>query len=246
MRYAVDVPNVGVFGDPALLVELAVSAEEAGWDGFFIWDHLIYHDPSWPVANPTAVSAAIAVRTEPDPVRHPRHRRGAAPAGPAGGGAGDDRPAVRRSAGVRRGPRLEPGRVDELRRRRRPPGTRRPARRGVGHDRRALVGRDDGRDRPRRADAADPDAAPEATDLVRRALAGQATVPASGPLGRRDAHPCRLRVGRDHAAGDVRRGTGVRPRTPRPGGRASFDVVLEGSTEPGGGAEKVAPYAEAG
>ena len=33
---AVGVPNVGPFGDPLLLVELAVAAEEHGWDGFFV------------------------------------------------------------------------------------------------------------------------------------------------------------------------------------------------------------------
>jgi len=63
MRYAVGLPNVGAFGDPALLVDLAVSAEEAGWDGCFVWDHLLYHQPDWPVANPVVVTAAIAART---------------------------------------------------------------------------------------------------------------------------------------------------------------------------------------
>ena len=43
-RCAVGVPNVGAFGDPLLLVELAVAAEEHGWDGFFLWDHQLYHD----------------------------------------------------------------------------------------------------------------------------------------------------------------------------------------------------------
>ena len=36
-RCAVGVPNVGAFGDPLLLVELAVAAEEHGRDGFFSW-----------------------------------------------------------------------------------------------------------------------------------------------------------------------------------------------------------------
>jgi alkanesulfonate monooxygenase SsuD/methylene tetrahydromethanopterin reductase-like flavin-dependent oxidoreductase (luciferase family) len=49
-RCAVGVPNVGPFGDPRLLVELAVAAEEHGWDGFFVWDHLLYHDQRWDVA----------------------------------------------------------------------------------------------------------------------------------------------------------------------------------------------------
>jgi len=34
---AIGVPNVGTFGDPSVLVELAVAAEEHGWDGFFVW-----------------------------------------------------------------------------------------------------------------------------------------------------------------------------------------------------------------
>ncbi len=60
---AVGVPNVGPFGDPLLLVELAVAAEEHDWDGFFVWDHLLYHDQRWDVADPVAVIAAVAART---------------------------------------------------------------------------------------------------------------------------------------------------------------------------------------
>jgi alkanesulfonate monooxygenase SsuD/methylene tetrahydromethanopterin reductase-like flavin-dependent oxidoreductase (luciferase family) len=62
-RCAAGVPNVGPFGDPLLLVELAVAAEEHGWDGFFVWDHLLWHDPGWDVADPVVVTAAIAART---------------------------------------------------------------------------------------------------------------------------------------------------------------------------------------
>ena len=32
---------MGVFGDPLLLVDMAIAAEEHGWDGFFVWDHLL-------------------------------------------------------------------------------------------------------------------------------------------------------------------------------------------------------------
>lgn len=60
---AVGVPNVGPFGDPRLLVELAVAAEEHGWDGFFVWDHQLWHDPDWAVADPVVVISAIAART---------------------------------------------------------------------------------------------------------------------------------------------------------------------------------------
>jgi len=60
----VGVPNVGTFGDPRLLVDLAVAAEEAGWDGFFLWDHLLWDDPQGHVADPTVVISAVAARTE--------------------------------------------------------------------------------------------------------------------------------------------------------------------------------------
>jgi alkanesulfonate monooxygenase SsuD/methylene tetrahydromethanopterin reductase-like flavin-dependent oxidoreductase (luciferase family) len=62
-RCAIGVPNVGPFGDPSLLVDLAVAAEEHGWDGFFVWDHQLYWDPEWAVADPVVVIAAVAART---------------------------------------------------------------------------------------------------------------------------------------------------------------------------------------
>src|SRR5262250_4011314 len=62
-RCAIGVPNVGSVGDPAQLVNLAVAAEEHGWDGFFVWDHLLYWDPGWHVADPVVVIAAAAART---------------------------------------------------------------------------------------------------------------------------------------------------------------------------------------
>jgi hypothetical protein len=37
-------------------VELAVLAEHSGWDGVHLWDHLLYHDPEWPVASPVATA----------------------------------------------------------------------------------------------------------------------------------------------------------------------------------------------
>lgn len=62
--YAVGVPNVGSFGDPRLLLDLAVAAEGAGWDGFFLWDHLLWREPDGHVADPTVVISAVAARTE--------------------------------------------------------------------------------------------------------------------------------------------------------------------------------------
>jgi alkanesulfonate monooxygenase SsuD/methylene tetrahydromethanopterin reductase-like flavin-dependent oxidoreductase (luciferase family) len=63
VRYAVGLPVVGEFGDPLLLTELAVRAEEHGWDGVYLWDHLLYHHPEWSVASPVVTLAAIAART---------------------------------------------------------------------------------------------------------------------------------------------------------------------------------------
>jgi alkanesulfonate monooxygenase SsuD/methylene tetrahydromethanopterin reductase-like flavin-dependent oxidoreductase (luciferase family) len=63
VSFAVGLPTMGQFGDPALLVDLAGAAERAGWDGVFFWDHLLYREPDWPVANSTVVVAAAAAST---------------------------------------------------------------------------------------------------------------------------------------------------------------------------------------
>ena len=46
-----------------MLAEVAVTAERAGWDGVFVWDHL-WHRTSAPFADPFVTLAAIAVATE--------------------------------------------------------------------------------------------------------------------------------------------------------------------------------------
>ena len=65
MRYAINVPNFAEYGDPHTLVELACEAEDAGWDGFFIWDHLHLFVPPRrvPVTDPWIALAAIATAT---------------------------------------------------------------------------------------------------------------------------------------------------------------------------------------
>lgn len=65
MRFAVNVPNFGTFSDPRVMVTLARETEAAGWDGFFIWDHVLWLDPeNQPVAEPWVTLAAIATATE--------------------------------------------------------------------------------------------------------------------------------------------------------------------------------------
>ena len=63
MRFAIGIPTVREYADPALLIELARSAEDAGWDGVFLWDHLVYHDVGDPVADAWTTLAAIAALT---------------------------------------------------------------------------------------------------------------------------------------------------------------------------------------
>ncbi len=61
MQYAVDVPNFGPFGDARVLADLAKAAEDAGWDGFFIWDHLYWG--TYPHVDPWIALAAMALNT---------------------------------------------------------------------------------------------------------------------------------------------------------------------------------------
>jgi alkanesulfonate monooxygenase SsuD/methylene tetrahydromethanopterin reductase-like flavin-dependent oxidoreductase (luciferase family) len=50
--------------EPRLLAELAVRAEECGWDGLFVWDHIRYSAPARAVADPWIALAAVAYATE--------------------------------------------------------------------------------------------------------------------------------------------------------------------------------------
>jgi alkanesulfonate monooxygenase SsuD/methylene tetrahydromethanopterin reductase-like flavin-dependent oxidoreductase (luciferase family) len=61
MRCAINVPNFGAFADTRALAQLAREAEEAGWDGFFLWDHI----GGWPAptADPWVALAAVAMTT---------------------------------------------------------------------------------------------------------------------------------------------------------------------------------------
>jgi len=63
VRHAVYVPPFATFGDVNLLVDLAGEAEQAGWDGFFLWDHLLYQDDV-PFVDAWIALAAIAAATD--------------------------------------------------------------------------------------------------------------------------------------------------------------------------------------
>ncbi len=63
MKYALNMPPFGDFADPRALADLARDAESAGWDGFFIWDH-VFFDPSFHAnLDPWVGLAAVALTT---------------------------------------------------------------------------------------------------------------------------------------------------------------------------------------
>jgi alkanesulfonate monooxygenase SsuD/methylene tetrahydromethanopterin reductase-like flavin-dependent oxidoreductase (luciferase family) len=50
--------------NPRVLVELAVAAESRGWDGVFLWDHVVYRPPVSAVLDAWVALGAIAAHTE--------------------------------------------------------------------------------------------------------------------------------------------------------------------------------------
>lgn len=66
MHFGILVPNFGnCCGSPRELAELAVDAENSGWDGFFIFDHILYsNNEHVPLVDPWIALAAIAMNTK--------------------------------------------------------------------------------------------------------------------------------------------------------------------------------------
>jgi alkanesulfonate monooxygenase SsuD/methylene tetrahydromethanopterin reductase-like flavin-dependent oxidoreductase (luciferase family) len=64
MHSALFLPIFQALSDPLEVARLAAEAEEHGWDGVFVWDHLIYSPPVTDVADPWITMAAIAAATE--------------------------------------------------------------------------------------------------------------------------------------------------------------------------------------
>lgn len=64
MRFGINMPNFGAFGDARTLADLAREAEERGWDGFFLWDHI---GADWGAnntfADPWIALTAMAMQT---------------------------------------------------------------------------------------------------------------------------------------------------------------------------------------
>jgi alkanesulfonate monooxygenase SsuD/methylene tetrahydromethanopterin reductase-like flavin-dependent oxidoreductase (luciferase family) len=62
MRYGIVTANLGDYADPRVAVRLAQAAEKAGWEAFFVWDHLgfVWGSPS---TDPWVVLPAVAAST---------------------------------------------------------------------------------------------------------------------------------------------------------------------------------------
>lgn len=63
MKLGVHVPNFASLASAADLADLAARAEAAGWDGFFIWDHVARPEGTFPMAEPWIALTAIAIAT---------------------------------------------------------------------------------------------------------------------------------------------------------------------------------------
>lgn len=63
MRVGLNVPPFGELADPRVLADVAAEAEEAGWDGFFLWDHVYYRSPVTAATDPWIALAAAAGST---------------------------------------------------------------------------------------------------------------------------------------------------------------------------------------
>jgi probable F420-dependent oxidoreductase len=64
MRCALWLPLFDALADPLVVARLAADAEEAGWHGLFVWDHVHWREPVSAVADPWITLAAIATATE--------------------------------------------------------------------------------------------------------------------------------------------------------------------------------------
>jgi alkanesulfonate monooxygenase SsuD/methylene tetrahydromethanopterin reductase-like flavin-dependent oxidoreductase (luciferase family) len=62
MRFGVFLPPFAEFAEPQRVVALSKLAEESGWDGLFLWDHMLAA-PGMAVADPWVIMGAVAAGT---------------------------------------------------------------------------------------------------------------------------------------------------------------------------------------
>jgi alkanesulfonate monooxygenase SsuD/methylene tetrahydromethanopterin reductase-like flavin-dependent oxidoreductase (luciferase family) len=62
-RCGLFVPLFGELSNPVAVARVAAEAEQAGWEGFFVWDQVRWRPPVLDVADPWITLAAIATAT---------------------------------------------------------------------------------------------------------------------------------------------------------------------------------------
>jgi alkanesulfonate monooxygenase SsuD/methylene tetrahydromethanopterin reductase-like flavin-dependent oxidoreductase (luciferase family) len=62
VKYGLYLPPFGPLGDPAALVDVARRAEAAGWDGVFLWEHVLA-DGAVEISDPWVTLGAMAAAT---------------------------------------------------------------------------------------------------------------------------------------------------------------------------------------
>jgi alkanesulfonate monooxygenase SsuD/methylene tetrahydromethanopterin reductase-like flavin-dependent oxidoreductase (luciferase family) len=63
-RRAIFVAPFDELADAAVVADLATRAEDRGWDGFFVWDHVAYRAPVRAIADTWVTLTAVALATE--------------------------------------------------------------------------------------------------------------------------------------------------------------------------------------
>jgi len=65
MKFGIYAPNFGnTFGNPKLVTKLAIEAEKSGWDGFFLWDHIVNTEGFPDTVDPFIALTSVAENTE--------------------------------------------------------------------------------------------------------------------------------------------------------------------------------------
>jgi alkanesulfonate monooxygenase SsuD/methylene tetrahydromethanopterin reductase-like flavin-dependent oxidoreductase (luciferase family) len=64
MRAGVFIPLFDPLADPTVVARLASDAEDAGWDGFFVWDQITWRPPVMAVGDTQITLAAIAMHID--------------------------------------------------------------------------------------------------------------------------------------------------------------------------------------
>lgn len=63
LRCGVFVPNFATFGSAAVMAEIAARAEAAGWDGVYVWDHVVRREGDLDLVDPWIALTAMACAT---------------------------------------------------------------------------------------------------------------------------------------------------------------------------------------